>query len=184
MFANATEAFIYELEIQNNSKTSEIEIIEITKLAEKRSWLNKFINSYTGGKKGEVTNEGLFMSRCFVALCEGKEAGYIRVANYTSAFTKHGAEGDTWAITEAYIKPPYRSKGILRQLIKHSIKNGNAKLFRIQTYRLMENFAYYFSLGFTYNYKIDDSDMSVVSLGEFRHVLENYCAAHSAKVSS
>jgi hypothetical protein len=48
----------------------------------------------------------------------------------------------------------------------------------------MENFAYYFSLGFTYSYRVGDSDISVVSLGELRHVLENYCAARIAEASS
>lgn len=184
MFANSTEALIYKLERLDDVKLPDIQIVEITKLADKRSWLNKFINAYTGGKEGIVSNEGLNVTRCFVAIHNGKEVGYIRIANYTPTLSKHGATGEVWAITEGYIKPPYRSKGALRQLIKHAVDNCNAKLFRIQTYRLMENFAYYFSLGFTYSYRVGDSDMSVVSLGELRHVLENYCAARIAEASS
>lgn len=182
MFANTTEALLYKLEKQDSGEALDIQIVEITKLAEKRSWLNKFLNAYTGGKKDIVGNEGLNISRCFVAIHNGKEVGYIRLANYSYTFAKYGAIGEVWGITEGYIKPPYRSKGALRRLIKHAVENCNAKFFRIQTYRLMENFAYYFSLGFTYSYRVNDTDMSVVSLGEIRHVLENYCAAHVAEV--
>lgn len=180
MFANTTEALIHQLEKQGSTDSLDIQIVEITKLAEKRNWLNKFLTAYTGGKKNIVGNEGLNISRCFVAIHNGKEVGYIRLANYSYTFAKHGAKGEVWGITEGYIKPAYRSKGALRKLIKYAVENCSAKLFRIQTYRLMENFAYYFSLGFTYSYRIIESDMSVVSLGEFRHVLENYCEAQFA----
>ena len=182
MFTNSNEAFKFLKATQQ--EVIDIQVVEITKLADKRTWLNKFTKAYTVGKDGVVTNAGLDSCRCFVALYEGKEAGYIRLGSYTSAFSKHGAEGEIWSICEAYIKPPYRSKGILRKLIKYVVANCNAKVFRIQTYRLTENFSYYFSLGFTYSYQVGDSDMSVVSLGECRHILENYCAARLAEISS
>ena len=84
-----------------------IKIKEITKLAEKLKWNERFYKSYSGGKC-KVAPVKIATCRVFVATVEGKEVGYIRIANYTETFSKF-FDGEVWNVCEGYVKPLYRN---------------------------------------------------------------------------
>lgn len=97
-----------------------MEIIEITKLAEKLKWMEQFRKNYSGDclKMSLKVHESNF-SRYFVAKEDGKELGFVRITNksYIDSPLKN-----IWCISDAYVKAPYRSNGVLKKLIQYTKK--------------------------------------------------------------
>ena len=89
---------------------SDLEIKEITKLAEKIKWNERFYKSYSGNKD-KVSVEKIAACKVFLAIYKGKEAGYIRINNYKKKFSRF-FNGEVWGINEGYVKPAYRGNRI------------------------------------------------------------------------
>jgi hypothetical protein len=132
----------------------ELKLIQLN--AEKLNWLNRFIKSYAGGLKS-VDLSVVCGDSCkfFVAIDDKKEVGYIRLTNYTGHFVKY-TDHAVWHICEAYVKPCYRSRGYLRLMIEECVQKHNAGSMKIETTRLNMYWIYYYSLGFTYAYTVND----------------------------
>jgi len=154
--------------------SDDLSFVELTKLNDKRKWVDRFCKSYSGNQM-RVSDTVLLDPdiRVILAIRNGKELGYIRIYKYNCDISKfYGKE--LWRIAEAYVKPAYRSNGVLRAMIKFVVENYNAIIFKIETDRLRKNFYYYQSLGFTYSYQIEDTDMSLVSFGELEDALDAF----------
>jgi hypothetical protein len=145
----------FELNECVNNHVYSINVHEITVAKEKLKWVNRFIQCYSGDKR--PLNLEMFGNSCkyFLAVVDGKEAGYIRISNYTDIFKKY-SDLEVWSASEAYVKIPYRKNGILRVLLEYVIKNCNVKCMRIETERFDKNYRYYQSLGFDFSWTIDD----------------------------
>lgn len=152
--------------------TDGLEIREITKIAEKLKWLERFYKSYTGGKK-KVSVENVALCKMFLAIYKGKEAGYIRIASCTNQFSNL-FNGEVFAINEGYVKPAYRSNGILTYLRSYVVKHHNVKFMRIETERYFKLEDYYAQQGFVYGYKVLGNDLSVICLPDFFDTLIAY----------
>jgi len=144
---------------------SRIEFIELTKSADKQKWMKRFFNGYSGTVNKAVNFYGSD-STFIVAKINNKEMGFVRINNYSDAFEGF-ASTKVMNVTDAYVKPCYRNKNVLKYLIKYVITNYNAKMLLIETDRYRKNFQYYYSLGFTRYFDIKDSTLSRAFLGEF-----------------
>jgi len=150
---------------------SDIELIEVVRLAEKIKWLERFQRSYKGGQA--KTNHKFFDAGCkfLVAKSYGKELGYIRIIDRTSELSKFGAT-NTWSVSEAYVKPAYRNQGVLRKMLKIVINNYNTKLIKIETERLETHFSYYETLGFKHAFAVQNGELAIAYLDDISAVME------------
>ena len=150
----------------------DIEVKEITKLAEKSKWNERFYKSYSGGKK-RIPIDKLNECKVFVATYKGNELGYIRIHSVTHTFSQF-YDGEVWAVSEGYVKPPYRSNGILTLLRSFVVQNYNVKVLRIETERYNNLRRYYSEQGFVLAYDVEDSCISIICLPEFYDVMWSY----------
>lgn len=155
----------------------DLQIKEITTLADKLKWNDRFYKSYAG-EKVKVSPERVASCRFFLAIYKGNEAGYIRIFNYTNTFDNFYS-GEVWAVNEGYIKPPYRSKGILTALRAYVVKHCNVKVMRIETDRFLKLQSYYESQGFVYGYPILEGYLSTICVPEFQEALYAYANFHT-----
>ncbi len=139
---------------------SNVKLVLVNKLAEKIKWVERFYKSYTGSMV--AINEQMFSDGCkfLIAVENGKELGYIRIANFSNEYEKFG-KTNIWSITEAYVKPCYRNNGLLSEMIKQVVENYNVKVIRIETERLKQNYYYYKTLGFTYSYTVQGGELAL-----------------------
>lgn len=123
-------------------------IKEIHLMSEKTKWFEQFRKGYSGGcsKKMNPISYNENFSRFLVATENGKEMGFIRIV---SAEDMGPGFNGVWELAEAYVKPPYRSNGVLRELLIHSIDFYNVKMVNLTEDRFSKNYSYYHSLGFT-----------------------------------
>lgn len=123
-------------------------IKEIHLISEKNKWFDQFRKGYSGGCSKKMSsrcfNESF--SRFLVATENGKEMGFIRIV---SADDIGPGFNGVWELAEAYVKPPYRGNGVLRELLIHSIDFYNVKMVNLTEDRFSNNYSYYHSLGFT-----------------------------------
>lgn len=141
------------------------EVKEITSLKEKRMWMERFAKEYSGRLIGlEPVMFGQYC-RYFVGILNSKEAGYIRIVDYTEMWSKY-YDGQVWNASDAFVKKAYRNQSVLRRLLLHVINNCNVKAVRLETARLQSNARYYGSLGFSYAWSIGDGDLSIAVLQE------------------
>ena len=131
-----------------NGNIRNITIKQIHKLAEKQKWMKRFSSAYDGGLKAlskEMFDDEV---KFFVAMDGNNELGFVRINNKTDYFAKY-CQTIVWNITDAYVKPKYRSEGVLRKLIEHVLKYENVQMIYLTKDRYMENLSYYNTLGFT-----------------------------------
>jgi hypothetical protein len=151
-----------------------LQLKQIVKLADKQKWMNRFRQAYSG--KVLTLHSAVFgeLSKYFVAVADGKEVGHIRICNYSKSF-----EGDTndevWSMSEAYVKPPYRHDGVLREMITLAVRDHKVKMLYIEPQRFAKFKAYYFALGFTVYCPAQDPFMVYAMLGSLKNEL---CAAN------
>lgn len=135
-----------------------IKLVEIVKLAEKYKWLQRFCAAYSGDLL--PLNDAHFGAgaKFYVAIESDKELGFIRITN-KSSFFRHCTDEDVWCISDAYVKPAYRSKGVLREMITQAVRDLNVQMLYIACDRFSANKAYYFSLYFTITARYGDGMM-------------------------
>jgi hypothetical protein len=156
---------------------SELGVKEITKLAEKAKWNDRFYKNYSGGKQ-RIEIDRLNECQVFVATHKGSELGYIRIHNKTEFFSEFYG-GEVCSVCEGYVKPPYRSNGVLTFLRRYVIENHNVKVMRIETERYNKLREYYSEQGFILAYDVDDSGISIICLPEFYDAMWAYNNHHS-----
>lgn len=150
-----------------------IKLVELVKMADKKKWLNRFLKSYSG-KVREIDNTlyGGF-SKFLLAICDDKEVGFVRLTNYSDVYA-HLNLKEVWSMSEAYVKPCYRNKGVLREIIKTVIKDHKVKMLRIETARLIENYHYYKTLGFKKMSLINNGYLSIAYTNEMETALKDF----------
>ena len=108
-----------------------------------------------------------------VAVDGDNELGFIRMgpidqlARYT--------DKEVWLISEAYVKPAYRSRGVLREMITLAVRDHGAKGLHIETSRFAALVSYYVALDFTQLCATGDPFMSCVFLSSLEEAI---CAAN------
>jgi GNAT superfamily N-acetyltransferase len=150
---------------------------EITMLADKRKWMKRFFRDYSGEYKKENPNMYLKTVKFVIVVSEDKELGFARI-NDKSGFFANQTSDAVWNLTDAYVKPAYRGKGVLRELISHLIANYNVKMLYMETDRFHKNLFYYQTLGFTKYYTVQNDLMVWAFLKEFWPVVEPREATH------
>jgi len=172
----------YSPSVDVKRKTSLIDLIkieEITKLAEKIKWNDRFLKSYTG-HTNKIGSDALLGTKIFVATYQGKELGYTRVCDMTKDFSIFYGKRVS-RITESYVKPPYRSQGVVTALRRYAVKHEHVRAIRIETYRFLKNKAYFESEGFFYAYSISD-EMCIICTHDFLEPLDSYSKEMSSRL--
>ena len=169
--------FDYDLELNDaidvltDYSSPVVKIREITNIKEKRKWMEYFYKGYSGsliGLKPEIFGENC---KFFVASVDGKDAGFIRITNYTNDWSRYYYD-EVWNASDAYVKKPYRSKGVLRQLLAYVIDNCNVVSVRLETERLNDYHLYYKTLGFTYAWSIYNCELSIAVFDKLKEAAE------------
>jgi GNAT superfamily N-acetyltransferase len=144
----------------------EPEIQEVTKLANKKRWMQCFKKAYSGGFKNlKLELYDPEFSRMFIAKLDNKELGFIRITNYTNSF-KEVYDGEVWNIAEIYIKPSYRNQGVSTRLIEYVLRSNYAKSILLEPERY-NKYQYYFNRqGFSFPLEASD--------GLYRIYLDNF----------
>ena len=134
----------------------DLEIQEVTKLANKQKWMQCFKKAYSGEIKDlKIKLYDPEISRMFVAKLGNKEIGFIRITNYTDRF-EEVYDGEVWNIAEIYIKPSYRSQGISSRLIDYVLRCCHVKSILLEPERYLENQYYFNRQGFTFSLETQD----------------------------
>jgi hypothetical protein len=167
--------------IRKSSLIDSIEVKEVTKLAEKIKWNDRFLKSYTGHAK-KINSDALICSKIFTATYQGKELGYTRVTDMTKSFSEFSGDKVS-RITESYVKPPYKSQGVVTALRRYAVKHENVKTMRIETYRFINNRNYFESEGFYFAYSISE-EMCIICTRDFFEPLATYNKVMSARLQS
>jgi ribosomal protein S18 acetylase RimI-like enzyme len=125
-----------------------MKFIELQRLADKRKWQEKFVRSYKLGLtplSDEIFGENV---KFFVAKKNGKELGFVRINN-KSKFFGSDLGFDIWNLTDAYVKPQYRNKGVLKEMLQFVIANQSVKMCCLDPQVFKQNSKYYWNFGFT-----------------------------------
>lgn len=146
-----------------------IELEKVTKVADRLKWLNRFRKSYSGGLRPITASLYRESNRFLVAVSGKLELGFMRLFS-TDEFA-HYTKEEVWIVGEAYVKPPYRGKGVLREMITLAVRDHGAKGLHMETSRLVALEEYYFTLGFTDVYGSVDQYLSYAFVTSFRQVL-------------
>jgi len=135
----------------------ELQILEVTKLAEKLKWTSYFKRAYSGKTKPlSLDSYSPSLSRMFVAKSGNKEYGFMRITNHSWATDKISAD-EFWCIAEVYVKAPYRKEKIATRLMEYAINNQFAKCIFIDTERYKTKKKYFNSLGLTNCVEFNDT---------------------------
>ena len=124
-----------------------MDLIEIHLLSEKRKWQSRFAKAH---KRYELrTSDEIFGDRVkfFVARDNRKELGFIRINNKTGNF-KDKVDYEIWNAADAYVKPAYRNKGVLKGMLQDVISNHNVKMCCLVPELFTKHQSYYRELGF------------------------------------
>jgi len=141
----------------------------LTSNAEKLKWDKRFLCSYKGKVKYSINSVISNHAKFIVAVKNGRELGYVRIVNISNNFMSEGLN-DVWCIGEAYVKQAYRSNGVLRNLIKHTVAEHNVKSISLTLDRYETNLDYYNTLGFTFG-SCDDTDLIYIYLSEMESLI-------------
>lgn len=147
---------------QNFDKHPDFQLVKVVKIKEKRKWIDRFIASYSVGVT--VPSVEIFKDHIcefYVAIESGKDCGYLRILNRN--ISNLSIERTPFrTMLEAYVKPPYRKRGILRFMLEESVRKLQVQAIRIDADRYEKNYKYYKSLGFTFGYRDPDGYPSTV----------------------
>jgi GNAT superfamily N-acetyltransferase len=144
-----------------------VKVREITNIKEKRKWMEYFTKGYSGSLIGLQPQMFGEICRFYVASVDGKDAGFIRITNYTETWSKY-YESEVWNASDAYVKKPYRSSGVLRKLLEYVIENCNVVSVRLETERLNRYSRYYKTLGFTYAWSFDNGELCIAVIEKLK----------------
>ncbi len=132
----------------NKQQELKISFKELTKNADKHKWNSLFNRGYSEKVRNANAYE-LSQNAIFLLAYDGnKELGYLRMTRHTE-FAAYGASENIYCVSEAYVKHAYRNNGVLREMLKHVIKNYNVKMIYLDVERAEMYRGYYASLGFT-----------------------------------
>jgi predicted N-acetyltransferase YhbS len=123
-----------------------IEMVQVTKLSEQRKWLKRFAKGYDGEVQLTKHTFDPKLVKFFVAKEGNNELGFIRISDKSRNFNP---TDEVWCAQDAYVKPVYRGKGVLRYMLKYVMDVENVGMAHIAPKVLLQNYPYYTALGFT-----------------------------------
>lgn len=139
-----------------NDAVINVNFRELTKLAEKMKWEERFIKAYSDGVRPltlAIYNPKYVTY--IVASSKGKDLGHIRLVK-KSMMLENG-EVTIRSLDTAFIKKPYRRDGVFKKLIAHAVDGYATKLIRLEAYRFYNHQYYYECLGFTRFLRVDET---------------------------
>lgn len=110
--------------------------------------MKRFSKAYKHGEvkdRPEVYGDRV---RFFVSKEGSSDLGFIRINNKTQYF-RAKLDFEIWNAADAFVKPVYRSKGVLKDLLLFVMANANVKTCTLDPIVLSQNEGYYKNLGFT-----------------------------------
>ena len=134
-------------------------ITEIHKLAEKRKWMKRFLGAYSGTSRSDSGDLYGTNVRFFLASNADTLLGFVRI-NDKSNFFNNECPFPVWNLTDGYVKTPYRSNGVLKQLIEYIVEKCDVRMMYIETERYLKNRQYYQSLGFNNHYSVNNGELT------------------------
>jgi hypothetical protein len=145
-----------------------LQLREIVKHADKLKCMNRFRQAYSSGVL--PLNSAIFgeLVRFFAAVVDGTEVGHIRICNYSSSF-EGKSNDEVWSMSEAYVKPAHRHKGVLHDMITLAVRDHKVKMLYIEPQRLVRFSSYYRALGFSSCRSANDPTMVFAVLDSFRN---------------
>ena len=167
--------------IRKSSLIDLIEVKKVTKLDEIIKWIDRFCKSYTGNVN-KFNYCDFIDEKIFVATYQGKELGYTRVTDMTKSFSEFSGDKVS-RIAESYVKPAYRSQGVVTALHRYAVKYENVRIMRIETYRFVSNRNYFENEGFYFAYSISE-EMCIICTRVFFEPLANYNKVMSARLQN
>lgn len=133
----------------SNPISPNLSLVKLTKVQDKRKWHDRFIKNYKGHtKQASPTIFQDTVSLFFVAQSESDQLGYIRITNYSARYS-HLTDQPAWSASDAYVKPKYRNRGVLRFMLTEVITKHSVVSALIDQERLYANLHYYLTLGFS-----------------------------------
>ena len=133
----------------SNPMSPILSLVKLTKVQDKRKWHDRFIKNYKGHtKQASPTIFQDTVSLFFVAQSESDQLGFIRITNYSARYC-HLTDQPAWSASDAYVKPPFRNRGVLRFMLTEVIAKHFVVSAFIDQERLDANEQYYLSLGFS-----------------------------------
>jgi hypothetical protein len=131
------------------SQSPNLTLVKLTKVQDKRKWHDRFIKNYAGRtKQASPTIFSDAISLFFVTQSASDLLGYIRITNYSGRY-EHLTNQPAWSASDAYVKPTYRNRGVLRFMLMEVIAKHFVVSALIDQERLDANEQYYLSLGFS-----------------------------------
>ena len=133
----------------SNPMSPILSLVKLTKVQDKRKWHDRFIKNYKGHtKQASPTIFQDIVSLFFVAQSESDQLGFIRITNYSARYC-HLTDQPAWSASDAYVKPPFRNRGVLRFMLTEVIAKHFVVSAFIDQERVDANEQYYLSLGFS-----------------------------------
>ena len=152
----------------------DLQILEVTKLAEKLKWTSYFKRAYSGNTKPlSLDSYSPSHSRMFLAKSGNKEYGFMRITNHSWVTGKNSAD-DFWCISEVYVKASYRKEKIATRLMEYAINHKFAKCIFIETERYEIKKKYFNSLGLTNCMEFNDTLSYVYIEGYLESLYEKF----------
>jgi len=131
------------------SQSPKLTLVKLTKVQDKRKWHDRFIKNYAGHtKQASPTIFSDAVSLFFVTQSASGLLGFIRITNYSARYS-HLTDQPAWSASDAYVKPTYRNRGVLRFMLTEVIAKHFVVSALIDQERLDANEQYYLSLGFS-----------------------------------
>lgn len=135
----------FETQIPANDDIVEIELRQLSKLAEKMKWIQRFCRAYKGSLL-EINSRMFGLESSFLVACRGQtELGYVRIVRKDNFIRTNEA---VYSISEIYVKPAYRHQRLAEQIIRMCLQNHNVQMIHIEKKNIKANIFYFKNLGF------------------------------------
>jgi GNAT superfamily N-acetyltransferase len=156
-----------------------LSLVKLDKVQDKRKWHDRFIKNYKGHtKQASHTIFNDIVSLFFVAKSESDLLGFIRITNYSARYS-HLTDQPAWSASDAYVKPTYRNRGVLRFMLEEVITKHFVVSALIDQERLDANEQYYLSLGFSCTSDGPSKGLLYIHQASFKQHLEQKIQAQA-----
>lgn len=155
-------------------KTSKIRMAQVTDQKMIFKWFQKFAMAYSGHeidtKRSRFLNTNL---NKFIFAFQGSiPIGFVRITCGSALGTKV-----MWSIQDAYVRPGYRSKGILKMLISKCVSDYNCGYILLSYDRVIKHLFYYAALGFIHQIQHPDKTLRYLATQQFIDLLNSNTSA-------
>lgn len=151
-------------------KTSKIHMAQVTDQKMIFKWFQKFARAYFGHKID--TKRSRFLDpnlNKFIFAFQGSiPIGFVRISCKSDL-----CNTVMWYINDAYVRPGYRSKGILKMLISKCVSDYNCGYILLSYDRVIKHLFYYAALGFIHQIQHPDKTLRYLATQQFIDLLNS-----------